>query len=175
MRKFTVFATSMFVVLSLAACSAQDKNSQPGSIDNHPSSLASAAQPTAESKSSASDEKSRKVVEILQNAKSTATPIMTTTSQRVHDEVLVPDFGGELYGMKIITWLALGADVDESSASVNDQGQFSVDLVADGQKIANVRGIVDGNVLRPTSLDSTTFGSEWYNSKSEVMSSWATS
>ena len=150
MRKFTVFATSMFVVLSLAACSAQDKNSQPGSIDNHPSSLASATQPTA-------------------------APIMTTTSQRIHDEVLVPDFGGELYGMKIITWLALGADIDESSASVNDQGQFSVDLVADGQKIANVRGIVDGNVLRPTSLDSTTFGSEWYNSKSEVMSSWATS
>ena len=85
MRKFTVFATSMFVVLSLAACSAQDKNSQPGSIDNHLSNLASAASPTAEAKPSASDDKSRKVVEILQNAKSTATPIMTTTSQRIHD------------------------------------------------------------------------------------------
>jgi hypothetical protein len=99
---------------------------------------------------------------------------MSTTNERITNEVLKPYFGGELSGMKVITWLALGADVDESSVKVKNDS-FSVNLVADNKTVATIEGVLVGDTLRPTSFSATIDGSEWYNSVSEVMNTWATS
>lgn len=171
-----------FVLLSLLSACSNHSESNPGSIDNSPSSSASVSAPGSKPSSSTSiDQKTvneiakvAKVVKILRDAKSTATPIMSTTNERITNEVLKPYFGGELSGMKVITWLALGADVDESSVKVKNDS-FSVNLVADNKTVATIEGVLVGDTLRPTSFSATIDGSEWYNSVSEVMNTWATS
>lgn len=179
MRKhITIFVTS-FVLLSLLSACSNHSESNPGTIGNSPSSSASVSAPDSKPSSSTSiDQKTvneiAKVVKILRDAKSTATPIMSTTNERITNEVLKPYFGGELSGMKVITWLALGADVDESSVKVKNDS-FSVNLVADNKTVATIEGVLVGDTLRPTSFSATIDGSEWYNSVSEVMNTWATS
>lgn len=179
-RQKIATVTLLSLSVTLAGCSGADEQT-PGEINNVPTTESSAESGAPASNESGSAEvelspEEARIVSIAEDTADTAPEFLRQSNAAVVDNILDPWYSGESMGMPWVTMLALGAELDQESLDVGEDGRFSAELVdpQDGESLADISGVMRGDAIKPVDYEQTRAGDDFRSEHSGESQKWAT-